>query len=79
MLAVDFEISFQFVQSTVVLLEHKGRFQQSAEGLLVEDWLVDIRHSVWHFFGLFVRHDISQAEVVGRRNSDATRLKIRLF
>ena len=70
MLAVDFEITFQFVQSAVVLLQHKGRFQQTAEDLLVENWFVVIGHFFWH--------GISQARSDGRC-SDATRLKIRLF
>ena len=66
MLAVNFEITFEFVQGAIVLLQHKGRLQQAAEGLLVENWFVVIGHAIWHFVGLFVRHDISQAEVVGR-------------
>ena len=53
MLAVHFEIALQFVQCAVVLLQHKGRFQQPAECLLVENWFV-----------LFV-HDFLPAETVG--------------
>jgi hypothetical protein len=37
-----------------VLLQHKGRFQQAAEGLLIEDWFV-----------FCVRHDFSSAKTVG--------------